>query len=87
MSVARYVAKDVEYSGVTLTAEAVDLSPQLIARLRERGIPNVRTSVGDIREVEFEESSFSKVLWYAGIQYIDERDIVGMIRRIRTRRC
>jgi hypothetical protein len=37
-----------------------------------------------MRDAQFSQRSFSKVLWYAGIQYIDEFDIVTMIRRIRS---
>jgi ubiquinone/menaquinone biosynthesis C-methylase UbiE len=71
------------FANIVHEVEAVDLSPQLIARLQERGLPNVRASVGDIREAQFGASRFSKVFWYAGIQYIEERDIVVVIRRIR----
>jgi cyclopropane fatty-acyl-phospholipid synthase-like methyltransferase len=63
--------------------EAVDISPVLTGRLAARGLPNVRVSTSDIRDVQFGPQSFSKVLWYAGIQYIDESDIVVMVRRIR----
>lgn len=63
--------------------EAVDISPVLTGRLAARGLPNVRISTSDMRDAQFAQQSFSKVLWYAGIQYIDESDIVTMVRRIR----
>jgi len=63
--------------------EAVDISPVLTGRLAARGLPNVRVSTSDMRDAQFAPQSFSKVLWYAGIQYIDETDIVAMMRRIR----
>lgn len=64
--------------------EAVDISPALTERLAARGLPNVGICTSDMRDVQFSPHSFSKVLWYAGIQYIDESDIVTMIRRIRS---
>jgi cyclopropane fatty-acyl-phospholipid synthase-like methyltransferase len=63
--------------------EAVDISPVLTGRLAARCLPNVRVSTSDMRDAQFAPQSFSKVLWYAGIQYIDETDIVAMVRRVR----
>ncbi|SDQ16317.1 Methyltransferase domain-containing protein [Paraburkholderia fungorum] len=63
--------------------EAVDISAPLIERLNERKLANVRAQAMDIREASFEAASLSRVLWYAGIQYIDEGDIVAMVRKIR----
>lgn len=63
--------------------EAVDISPVLTGRLAARSLPNVSVLTSDMRDTQFAQQSFSKVLWYAGIQYIDESDIVAMVRRIR----
>ena len=63
--------------------EAVDISPVLTGRLAARSLPNVNVLTSDMRDTQFAQQSFSKVLWYAGIQYIDESDIVAMVRRIR----
>jgi cyclopropane fatty-acyl-phospholipid synthase-like methyltransferase len=63
--------------------EAVDISPVLTGRLEARGLHNVRVLTSDMRDAQFAQQSFSKVLWYAGIQYIDESDIVAMVLRIR----
>ena len=63
--------------------EALDISPMLTQRLSARGLPNVSVGTSDMRDAQFSPQSFSKVLWYAGIQYIDESDIVTMVRRIR----
>jgi cyclopropane fatty-acyl-phospholipid synthase-like methyltransferase len=64
--------------------EAVDISVPLVERLNERKLPNVHAEAMDIRDASFESGSLSKVLWYAGIQYIDEGDIVAMVRKIRN---
>jgi ubiquinone/menaquinone biosynthesis C-methylase UbiE len=63
--------------------EAVDISEPLVGRLNERKLPNAHAQAMDIRDASFAAGTFSKVLWYAGIQYIDESDIVAMIRKIR----
>jgi cyclopropane fatty-acyl-phospholipid synthase-like methyltransferase len=64
--------------------DAVDISPVLAERLASRGLPNVAVMVSDMRNAQLPKQNFSKVLWYAGIQYIDESDIVTMVRRIRS---
>lgn len=62
---------------------AVDISPSLIERLKKRNLSNVDVILNDIRMVHFEKSIFSKILWYAGIQYLDESDIVNMVFKLR----
>ena len=62
--------------------EAVDISAPLVDRLNARNLYNVHAEAKDIRDASFSENSFSKVLWYAGIQYIDEGDIIEMLRKI-----
>ena len=72
------------FSGLVADIEAVDISGVLTERLAARSLPNVNVTTSDMREVKFPADRFSKVLWYAGIQYIDESDIVAMVRRIRS---
>jgi len=70
------------FSPHVASIEAVDISAVLTARLEARGLPNVKVGTSDMRDAQFSAGSFSKVLWYAGIQYIDEPDIVLMVRKI-----
>jgi SAM-dependent methyltransferase len=72
------------FSARVARIEAVDISAPLVERLNERNLSNVHTEAMDIRDASFEMGSLSKVLWYAGIQYIDEGDIVAMVRKIRN---
>lgn len=72
------------FSGRVARIEAVDISSVLTERLAARGLRNVGVGTSDMRDAQFPAQSFSKVLWYAGIQYIDESDIVAMMRRIRS---
>lgn len=71
------------FSSQVSKIEAVDISTPLIDRLNARALHNVNAVASDIREINFSDQSFSKVLWYAGIQYIDESDIINMILKIR----
>lgn len=71
------------YCHAVARIEAVDISARLVERLNARGLPNVHAQAMDMRNADFAPQAFSKVLWYAGIQYIDESDIVQMMRRIR----
>ena len=73
----------VAYSASAKSITAVDLSPQLIKKLNDRNIPNVKGVASDIRDVSYPTGSFSRILWYAGIQYLDEPDIITMMRKIR----
>jgi len=73
----------VAFAPFVRSVDAVDLSPRLIDSISARKISNIRAEAKDIRELSFKDGAFTKVLWYAGIQYIDESDIVSMIRRIR----
>ena len=71
------------FSNRIASVEAVDISAPLIERLNARALSNVHAEAKDIRDAAFDDQSFSKVLWYAGIQYIDEGHIVQMLRKIR----
>jgi len=71
------------FSPQVASISAVDISPVLTARLEARGLSNVNVRTSDMRDAHYAAGSFSKVLWYAGIQYIEEPDIVAMVRKIR----
>lgn len=61
---------------------AVDISEDLLAVLDQKKRPNVKTLQSDIRKLSFEESSFSRILLYAGIQYLSEGETVVLFRQI-----
>lgn len=61
---------------------AVDISEDLLAKIDQRKQQNVKTLRSDIRKLSFEDSSFSRVLLYAGIQYISEGETVALLRQI-----
>lgn len=70
------------FNGLVARVEALDICEPLIERLKAKSLQNVCAQAMDIREADFLPQSFSKVLWYAGIQYLDEADIVRMMRKI-----
>ena len=70
------------YSGLVESITAVDISDPLINTLKSKNIANVDAFSDDVRNICFPESSFSKVLWYAGIQYLPESDIVNYLKEL-----
>jgi ubiquinone/menaquinone biosynthesis C-methylase UbiE len=72
------------FSNYVNQIEAVDISSVLTERLANRKLHNVNVTTSDMRTVNFTKARFNKVLWYAGIQYIDESDIIAMIRKIKS---
>ena len=71
------------YAPLVSKVTAVDLSPQLIDEIAQRGYSNVEGISSDIRTVHFDDEQFTKVIWYAGIQYLSEADIVKQLKKIR----
>jgi len=71
------------YSSLVESITAVDISDPLINTLKSKNIANVDAFSDDIRNISFPESSFSKVLWYAGIQYLPESDIINYLNELR----
>ncbi len=71
------------FSSTVSRISAVDISENLVERLRERNLPNVDVFAMDINKIEFPAGSFTKILWYAGIQYLSEPQIIDMMSKIR----
>ena len=72
------------FCGLVESISAVDISDRLINSLKSKNIANVDAFSDDVRNISFPESSFSKVLWYAGIQYLPESDIVNFLKQLRS---
>ena len=72
------------FSGLVESITAVDISDRLIDSLKSKRIANVDAFTEDVRNISFSESSFSKVLWYAGVQYLPETDIVNFLMQLRS---
>ena len=71
------------FSSMVESVSAVDISDRLINSLKSKNIANVDAFSDDVRNISFPNSSFSKVLWYAGIQYLPESDIVNFLKELK----
>lgn len=61
---------------------SVDISPDLLAALDQRALPNVRTHCADMRAADFPDGSFSRILLYAAVQYIEHGECVALFQRM-----
>ena len=61
---------------------AVDVSPDLLEALARQGLPNVTTLCSDVRDLDFADGVFSRILLYAGIQYLSESEVVRLLRNM-----
>ncbi|MBL0126371.1 MAG: class I SAM-dependent methyltransferase [Flavobacteriales bacterium] len=64
------------------TVTSVDVSPDLLQVLKQRNLPNVTTLCSDMRAAEFQDGSFSRILLYAALQYIDEQESIELVKRM-----
>lgn len=64
------------------TITAVDISPDLLDKLIQQSLPNVTTLCSDVRQAEFAEGAFSRILLYAGIQYFSEGEVVLLFQKM-----
>ncbi|MBU2260233.1 class I SAM-dependent methyltransferase, partial [Patescibacteria group bacterium] len=55
---------------------SVDVASDLVAKIDTKKHKNISTHVKDIRELSFANNSFSKIVLYAGIQYLTYRESV-----------
>lgn len=62
------------------TVVAVDVSDELLSQMN--GVLEIQTINADIREVNFENETFDKIIIYAGIQYLDTKDFLELLIRI-----
>lgn len=60
---------------------SVDVSKDLLMQLDNCAHDNVKTIAEDVRDVDFPESSFSKIIMYAGIQYLTIDESVALIKK------
>lgn len=60
----------------------VDINKKLLEVLKKKKIHNLKTIHRDIAKINFEEKNFSKVIWYSGIQYFSQKDIILLVFKI-----
>lgn len=59
---------------------AVDVSDELLKNLIDT--PNVKTISSDIRLLDFNDNTFDKIIIYAGIQYLTNKEVVALIKKM-----
>lgn len=59
---------------------AVDISKNLLNNLKD--IKEIKTINSDIRELEFDKNAFDKIIIYAGIQYLNDKETVHLMQNI-----
>jgi len=59
---------------------AVDVSEELLSQMN--GVEEIQTIYSDIRDLNFENDFFDKVIIYAGIQYLNNKESVQLLKRI-----
>jgi len=72
-----------EFIGRVGSVTAVDLSEELVSKVKIGMSENVTTLAADARIVDFPESSFDRILLYAGLQYFSEIETVELFLRLR----
>jgi len=60
----------------------VDFTLELITRLVEQKRQNIETVVADVRDVDFNEGSFDKVIIYAGLQYLSPGETINLFESV-----
>jgi len=55
---------------------SVDVSEELVSQIDTKKYPNINAFTKDIRELDFEANSFSKIIIYAGVQYLDNKETI-----------
>jgi ubiquinone/menaquinone biosynthesis C-methylase UbiE len=66
---------------------AVDIGQGLLDELDKQRLNNVKTICGDMRYLKFEKNSFSKIIWYAAIQYLTQKEIISLFYNINSWLC
>lgn len=60
---------------------AVDVSPDLLAEIDPAEHPTIETLEMDMRDCAFPDASFDKIVLYAGLQYLDDREALNLWKK------
>jgi len=72
-----------EFISSVRSVTAVDLSEELVSKVKNGTSRNVTTLAADARTVSFPDNSFDRILLYAGLQYFSEIETVELFQRLR----
>ena len=60
---------------------SVDISAVLIEKIKLQNCLNIETIVADVKEVDFEENSYSKIIIYFALQYFTEQETLLLFEK------
>jgi ubiquinone/menaquinone biosynthesis C-methylase UbiE len=58
---------------------AIDISKKLLSEIPAES--NIQTNLGDIRNTEFPDNSFTKIVFYFAIQHFSEKEVVQLVTK------
>jgi ubiquinone/menaquinone biosynthesis C-methylase UbiE len=61
---------------------SLDVSERLLMEIKKLNIPNIKIVLGDLRDIEFPENSFSKIVFYFALQHFTENETVRIFLKI-----
>jgi cyclopropane fatty-acyl-phospholipid synthase-like methyltransferase len=61
---------------------SLDVSERLLLEIKKLNIPNIKIVLGDLRDIEFPENSFSKIVFYFALQHFTENETVRIFLKI-----
>ena len=71
-----------DFAGACAHLTAVDVSGDLLAGLNALALPSVVTKESDMRALDFPSDSFDRILLYAAVQYLSERECVALFEQM-----
>ena len=71
----------IPFSQKCISVTAVDVSQKLIAQIDTK-VKNIETMVDDVRNIDFKESSFSKIILYFALQHFSNRETVVLFEEV-----
>jgi cyclopropane fatty-acyl-phospholipid synthase-like methyltransferase len=60
----------------------VDVSKELLNKINKKKYKNIKTVTKDIRKINFYKKEYSKILIYAGIQYLTEKEVIDLFYKL-----
>jgi cyclopropane fatty-acyl-phospholipid synthase-like methyltransferase len=63
---------------------AVDISSALLMQIDRGEFPNIKIVIGDVRNIQFAERSFSKCIMYFAMQYFTEKEAIDIFESVHS---
>jgi cyclopropane fatty-acyl-phospholipid synthase-like methyltransferase len=70
------------FSSTCKKITSVDISENLITMIDSKKYPNINTQISDIRDIVFPDHHFTKIIIYAGIQYLTLAEATNLVEKV-----